>query len=288
MQVEHEKARLHPALHGLVAGLQGYRIDDAPPGVHIGMPSRNVTVIIALDQPIVVHWASHARAAGDADLVVTQDRVASGLHAGPAWIHHDGYQYGLQLDLTPAGARLILGLPAAQICGASVDLDELTGPSARRLAERCAQRGTWAARFVLVQRWLLDRADRNARGGVVAAELDWAWRRLSARDGARSVADLAREVGWSTRHLGVRFGAEYGLSPKLAARVMRFERSHRAMKRHLAAGDDLQLAAVAAECGYADQSHLNRDWLQFAGTSPTRWLREDQIVFVQDPLPART
>ena len=46
---------------------------------------------------------------------------------------------------------------------------------------------------------------------------------------------------------------------------MRFERVTRTLRAHGAAG----LADVAYACGYADQSHLNRDFREFAGTTPT-------------------
>ena len=42
-----------------------------------------------------------------------------------------------------------------------------------------------------------------------------------------------------------------------------------------------KLATVAAECGYADQSHLTRDWRQFAGTTPSAWIA-GELPFVQD------
>ena len=41
------------------------------------------------------------------------------------------------------------------------------------------------------------------------------------------------------------------------------------------------LAEVAAECGYADQAHLAREWSELAGCSPTTWLREE-FPFLQD------
>lgn len=91
--------------------------------------------------------------------------------------------------------------------------------------------------------------------------------------GVQSIAD---EVGWSARHLTERFRCEYGLTPKLAARLMRFERSHRLVQ----AG--MSIAQAAGRCGYADQAHLTRDWRQFAGVSPARWMREDGLAFVQD------
>lgn len=116
-------------------------------------------------------------------------------------------------------------------------------------------------------------------------EVDHAWqllRRSHGRAPIREIArEVAREVGWSTRHLGQRFRAELGHPPKTTARVLRFEHSHRLLR----AGRPL--AEVAAECGYSDQPHLNRDWLELAGTSPTRWVREDELAFVQDPVAAR-
>jgi AraC-like DNA-binding protein len=35
------------------------------------------------------------------------------------------------------------------------------------------------------------------------------------------------------------------------------------------------MGRIAAEHGYADQSHLVRDFVAFSGRSPTRWLAEE-------------
>ena len=91
---------------------------------------------------------------------------------------------------------------------------------------------------------------------------------LSAARGELSVADLAATTGWSARHLHARFVAEYGVSTKQAARLMRFDRA-----RGLVLGG-AGLADAAARSGYADQAHLTREWTRLAGQPPRRTLAE--------------
>jgi transcriptional regulator GlxA family with amidase domain len=54
------------------------------------------------------------------------------------------------------------------------------------------------------------------------------------------------------------------------ARVLRFERATGMLRSTFRP----PLAVVAAECGYADQAHMTREWVEFAGNSPTVWLAE--------------
>jgi transcriptional regulator GlxA family with amidase domain len=112
-------------------------------------------------------------------------------------------------------------------------------------------------------------------GSPVRPEVEWAWQRLLRAGGTVEVAALAAEVGWSARYLGKRFGVDIGLSPKAAARVMRFDRARRILQSRAGAGLDPGLAMLAVDCGYFDQAHLARDFGQFAGCSPSRWLAEE-------------
>lgn len=264
-------ASIHPRLVGLVDRLVGYRIVGAPPGVHVGMPSRSLTLIITLDAPLAV-----AMPGGP---TTEYAQLVSGLCRSPAQVHHNGFQFGLQLDVTPSGARHLLHTPAAPLADTTIGLDAVIGRAAGQLADQAASATTWQERFEIVQRHLLSRVDSSpcrTPADRLRPEIAWAWRRLVGSQGRAAVAGIAKEVGWSTRHLTSRFAREFGLTPKLAGRVIRFDRSRRLIH------PGVRLADVAARCGYADQSHLNRDWLQFAGTSPIRWMRDDGLAFVQD------
>ena len=104
-----------------------------------------------------------------------------------------------------------------------------------------------------------------------------AWRLILVSGGRRRTGDLAADVGWSRRHLSTRFRLATGLTPKQAARIVRFE----AARRLLTDPRRLPLADIAARCGYADQPHLHREWRSLSGCSVGTWLREE-LPFLQD------
>ena len=74
---------------------------------------------------------------------------------------------------------------------------------------------------------------------------------------------------------GYSFAAEIGLTPKAAARVVRFDRARRLLQRRAAASRPLDLAALAAYCGYYDQAHLDAEFRVLAGAPPTTWLARE-------------
>ncbi|GAB1512686.1 AraC family transcriptional regulator [Actinophytocola sp. KF-1] len=151
----------------------------------------------------------------------------------------------VELKLTPLGAYRLFGVPVSELTNAVVDLAELADLRAGRLDED-----------------LLRLADA---GPAPAGEVAWVWRRLHAAHGNLPISALATEVGWSRRHLVDRFRAQTGLAPKTLARVLRFEEL---LRRLPGTG----LAEAAAACGYYDQAHMNRDFREFAGTTPGAWL----------------
>ncbi|MCO5998871.1 helix-turn-helix domain-containing protein [Actinoallomurus rhizosphaericola] len=253
-------------LTSAVARCVGYRYEGFPAGTHLGLPSRHLTVVLSLGAPTRTSGPY-----GSAALTA----LAGGLHTRPVRISHDGDLAGIQLDLTPEGARSLFGLPAAELGSAVLSLGDLIGARTGELVERLAGASAWPARFAVVEDVLSRGMDR--RPGP-PPEVGYAWRRLADTDGAVRIGDLAREVGWSRRHLSERFAAEYGLRPKEAARVMRFERSKRLLKEP----GRPPLASVAAVCGYYDQAHLAREWNDLAGCPPSAWLAGEELPFVQD------
>lgn len=265
-------ARPAPALRQYVDSYVGFDLRGLPAGVHCGPPSRALTAVISLSVPLELSADIDDRAP-----VTRFSSVAGGLMCRSVAIHHDGRQHGVQLSLTPLGARAIYGMPAAELAQRLVPLDELLGALAVELVDRLRAATTWTARFAALDELLLRAVGSGAGGDRVPRErpeVAEAWRRLVAARGRVQVGAIAAELGWSRRYLTERFRGEVGLSPKTFARVLRFEHAHELA----AAQDPLPWADVASVSGYADQAHLVRDWRELTNRTPTAWRRGEVLL----------
>ncbi len=194
-----------------------------------------------------------------------------------AVIEHDGEMRGVQVDLTPLAARMIFGVPMHELAHRVVSLEEVLGREARLFDERLFEASTWNRRFELIESAL---AARLEAAEPPPPDVEWAWQRVRSTRGRIRIEALAAELGCSRKHLAARFREHVGLPPKLFARVLRF--SHAVEVLTSSAG--ATVAGVAAACGYYDQAHMDRDFREFAGTTPSAYAGDPRgrVTFVQD------
>lgn len=256
-------------LRPYVAGYAGYRQAGFDPARHTGLPSPFLTLIFTLDEPLTILAHPDPAQAGG-----TYSTLAGGLHTAPATITHGGSQSGIQVYLSPFGAMAVFGCLPGDLTGIDVDAAQVCGPLAAEIRQRIQAAPTWDARFAVLDEVLAGRllASQDRGRPPVSPEVSFAWRRLLQTSGMVTVSTLAAETGWSDRHLRSRFAREVGLTPKAAGRVVRFDRARRLLRRRAESGRPLDLAALAAHCGYYDQSHLDAEFRSLAGAAPTTWL----------------
>jgi AraC-like DNA-binding protein len=276
---EHVAGRPAAGLRSLVAGYTGYRQAGVAPAVHRGLPSPFLTVIFTLDEPLEITAHPDPGQPGG-----RYDTLVGGLHTAPALITHDGRQSGIQVGMSPLGARALLGVPAGELTSLDVEGADVLGPLAAQISERLQDAADWPRRFEILNELLLDRARARAAaaGGTepgavpgISREVRYAWQALLRSGGRIGVAQLAADTGWSDRHLRAKFRLEIGLTPKAAARVIRFDRARRRLVGRIRAGGAPDLAELAADGGYYDQAHLDREFAALAGCAPTAWLAQE-------------
>lgn len=180
----------------------------------------------------------------------------------------------LQIRLSPPVAHAVLGA-SAELGATVAALEDLWGSDAGRLQERLRDAASWDERFAIAQAALARRCEAGRR---LDPEVAFAWRRMMGTGGQARIEYLAEEIGWSRKRLWSRFRAQVGLTPKHAAKLVRFDHAvHR-----LAAGHSV--ASVAADGGFVDQSHLCRDVKDFTGLTPAAvaqasWLDVDDTAW---------
>ncbi|MBO0792853.1 MAG: AraC family transcriptional regulator [Ktedonobacteraceae bacterium] len=108
--------------------------------------------------------------------------------------------------------------------------------------------------------------------------------RLYDTRGHIRMSELAADCGLSLRQLERRFKQCIGVSPKVFARLLRFE----ALRDSLIQGPGTSLADVASHFGYQDQAHVIHEFKRWAGCTPMAFLsfakqRGKRGLIVPDP-----
>jgi len=169
--------------------------------------------------------------------------------------------FGIRLH--PARAATFLGIPPASIVNIVSPLGLVSEALDDRLAEvvKTHPRIDSAESHEAIENVLIEHSRRApATDDVIVRAVD----RLLGADVPIAVSDLAGELGVSARHLHRRFLDEVGVSPKRLERLARFARAW----RQAVMGPPLTWADLALANGYADQSHLVREFHTFGARPP--------------------
>jgi AraC-like DNA-binding protein len=166
----------------------------------------------------------------------------------------------LLLQIAPAAARQLLGLPIAELTDHVIPLEDVSRALTRELTQR-------------LETGRLAELVRPLPGERAAARFAAAAKALAS---GCTVRDVAAQVTLSERQLERLVREHAGMAPKLFARIVRFRRAV------ITARAGTPLATAAALHGYADQAHFNRDARTFTGRAPHALLPD--VGNVQDVL----
>jgi AraC-like DNA-binding protein len=246
-----------PALRPyLVAAPEGWEKTRGSTGSLREVPFPGIPLIFNLGAPWEIEEPGGRRE--------LRDSFVAGMHAAPSVVHAAPSWRCIELRLTPLGAHRLLGVPMHELANRTVDLEDVL-PRAGELAARLRDRRSWSEQFDLLEAVLLRRlTDAPPPPAAIA----WSWQQLRRSGGRIPIGAIAAELGWSHRRLISRFREHIGLAPKTVARVFRFDRAVAALRPP----SPRSFADVAFACGYFDQAHLNREFRELAGVTPTQFV----------------
>ena len=232
-----------------VDGVAGHRAEKV-------LPCTEVVVIFNLGAPQRLLDPSDL-SAGE----IFDSAWAAGLQQNYLVTQDDNGSRLIGVRFTPLGAACFLGLEMAEITNRVIALEDLGAGGLSPLLDRLRHTRCARRRFALLAATIRERVSDQA--GASPAVL-WAWRTMIDNRGDVRTGDLAEEIGWSAKHFSRQFHRAVGLTPKAAARIMRFAYAAELLGRPGRAS----FSEVAQVCGYYDQSHFNRDFRAFAGDTP--------------------
>lgn len=234
------------------------------PGPHARdriLPTGSASLIINLEEDEVRNYE------GEHDEIVQRlpGAILVGAYSRYSVIDTREQRAVLGIAFHPGGTWPFFEPAGDELRNQHVSMRDLWGAGGSTLRERVLALPTPHARLRLVEEELRARAIRPMSR---RAEVDFALARLSLAPQDHSIAMLSEHVGLSERRFTRLFTIEVGLTPKLYARVKRFERMLQLMRKPLD-GLPHDWSALAQNCGYFDQSHLIRDCKAMSGFTPS-------------------
>jgi len=161
----------------------------------------------------------------------------------------------------PGGLFMLFCLPGEVVTNDHFEGEAALGRRLGELERRLGDVTSFGDRVRVANDYLcLNRSARDVVGGMAKAAAE-----VLSRSGCVRVSDLARSAGIGIRQFERRFRYEIGISPKLYARIVRFESA----LRRKAAAPDTRWTEIAHALRYHDQMHMVHDFNRLSGDSPT-------------------
>jgi AraC-like DNA-binding protein len=239
-----------PALGGIVSSVWMQSVaPGAPPYTHRTVPNGSVELSVAVGK--------------EARVIGPRTRPAVDVLEPGATV------FGVRFR--PGAA--VLGVDASDLLDLEVPADELWGKRAAELGERIAAATTVSGALALLEAQVARSTEHAPASDPLVSEAVarlMPWR-------APDVGSLPAALHISERQLRRRSLSAVGLAPKVLQRILRFQGFLALVQHALSQGRPPAadgLARLAAEAGYADQSHLTRESVRLMGIPPAAFLAE--------------
>lgn len=180
----------------------------------------------------------------------------------------------------PGGAFPFFDFPVSELNNSVKQLEPIWGDKVEKTRKAIIAEKEIEKKFELIEEFYVSkiRTDfkRDEAFETVIAH-------LIANPHLSNIRELAGLMGVSQKHLITLFDKRVGLKPKYLARIFRFQKAIQKLEHQ----DKIDWIDIAHECGYYDQSHFIRDFLEFSGINPSdyQYLKGEYMNYI--PLVSR-
>lgn len=184
----------------------------------------------------------------------------------PSHLRAEGHVEMIVIVFQPYALKAFLDFPISILHNQEVSGYDLEDKRLRQLAAQILELEDMSLCISLIERWLLTQVAEvlTPKTTCDINRMSTAIRRLFARP-ATSVMELASTACLGKKQFERLFRELVGANPKEYARIVRFQKSLELLRHY---PEDINQAQLAYRCGYADQSHLIREFRRFSGYTP--------------------
>lgn len=167
----------------------------------------------------------------------------------------------------PYSVKAIFGFDSHLITDSCIDLDELSKPLGFILSERLLHAFSITQQQCIITEFLVMLLDKNKTKASDHTKFALA---TIAGDKGITIKELHQALNISERSLERKFVQDIGITPKLYLRINRFQNSLMQIRKQ----NFNNLSDIAFDNHYSDHSHFLRDFKEFAGLSPSQYLKQ--------------
>jgi len=189
-----------------------------------------------------------------------------------------GYSEVFGIRFYPATAAFLVEDDISVFNDGVFDLASIAGNSINDLHEKVQDAKSVSERIELVESFLVKKLSERPKAVSKIILVRQVMDELAQHDFFDNIDNVASRYGITSRYLRKIFLQHTGLTPKLYAKINRFQNSLVMMGRK-----DNSLTSIAYESGYYDQSHFIRDFKSFTGFSPSGFDTANTTAILASP-----
>jgi len=168
----------------------------------------------------------------------------------------------------PQASRLFLGLPVNELTNQSISADIIFKGKINSITERLADTSEIYKKVEIVESFLVEQITQNRDFSVSRISDSVGYINMSR--GFNQVELLASRACLSRKQFERVFGEFVGLTPKQFLKIIRFQYSIYLQQKEF----NNNLAALAYDSGYYDQSHMINDYKSLSGLTPSQYFEQ--------------
>ena len=166
----------------------------------------------------------------------------------------------------PYGLWYFFKYPVAKFNNQFIDLRDLVGNEAIDLLEQLHDNDTIEEKVNVIEKYFLHKLPESHPDYI-----DNISKIIIQQNGLISINELQKYTCVSLSTLERKFKAKTGFSPKLYARIRRFNYIFKLINEN----QSINWQDIISSCGYFDQAHFIKEFTEFAGESPSAYFNKN-------------